>query len=108
MATDESGSNTQRSVTVSVHFLGYAQDLVGIRDINLNLNGIVNLKDVLKTLAEKIGSKFHETVYNPATDTLSEKTTIIINGRHYTALDGLETPIKSGDDISFFPPLGGG
>ncbi len=104
----EDRTKKEGKITINVHFLGFSQDNVGVRDISVSLEGIVNLKDLLKELAEKIGPKFHEHVYNPNLDTLSDKNTIIINGRHYTTLDGLETPLKSGDEISFFPPVGGG
>ncbi|NVM52078.1 MAG: MoaD/ThiS family protein [Candidatus Helarchaeota archaeon] len=107
MATNDK-SKKEGKVTVNVHFLGFSQDNVGVRDITISLEGLINLKDLLKELATKIGPKFHENVFDPHSGKLSDKNTIIINGRHYSALDGLETPLKSGDEISFFPPLGGG
>ena len=104
----EDRTKKEGKISVNVHFLGFSQDNVGVRDISISIEGLVNLKDLLKELAKRIGPKFHEYVYDPNSDTLSDKNTIIINGRHYSALDGLETPLKSGDEISFFPPLGGG
>jgi molybdopterin converting factor small subunit len=33
---------------------------------------------------------------------------ILINGREYTQLNGLETVINEGDTIAFLPPIAGG
>ena len=108
LSSEKESKTTQGKITIKVHFLGFSQDNIGVCDLSVNLEGLVSLKDLLKELAEKIGPKFHEFVYNPKLDILSEKNTILVNGRHFTALDGLETPLKTGDEISFFPPLGGG
>ncbi len=34
--------------------------------------------------------------------------TVLVNGRHIQYLQGLETPLKPGDVVSMFPPIGGG
>lgn len=108
VTTEDIENNEQKITTVNVHFLGFSQDLVGIRNLSISFTGLASLKDLLKKLAGKLGKKFREHVYNPDSDTLFEDNTILINGRHYSAIDGLESPLKSGDDVSFFPPLGGG
>ena len=95
-------------ISIRVNFLGPSQDDVGKKKLTVALNTLSNLKDLLNELANTLGSKFHENVFDPASNMLNENVAIIINGQHYTALDGLETPLKSGDEISFFPPLGGG
>ncbi|MHA1129200.1 MAG: MoaD family protein [Candidatus Helarchaeota archaeon] len=96
------------TISVQVNFLGYSQDDVGAHKLKVELDPMSNLQTLLKTLAAQLGAKFRKYIYDPTTNVLNENITMIINGRHFTALDGLETPLKSGDDISIFPPLGGG
>jgi len=95
-------------LSFKVHFLGASQNDVGIREISLSLEGLSNLKDLLKELSKKIGPKFNTYIFDPSTGKMNKNITIIINGRHYTTLDGLETVLRNGDEISFFPPIGGG
>jgi molybdopterin synthase sulfur carrier subunit len=33
---------------------------------------------------------------------------LLINGRSIRFLDGLNTPVREGDDLALFPPVGGG
>ncbi len=34
--------------------------------------------------------------------------TVLVNGRHMQYLQGLETPLRPSDQLSMFPPIGGG
>jgi molybdopterin synthase sulfur carrier subunit len=96
------------SISVNVNFLGPSQDDVGKGKMVIGLDYNSTLKDLLKKLANKIGPKFKDFVFDPSSNILNENVAIIVNGRHITALDGLETPMSSGDEVSIFPPLGGG
>ncbi len=101
----------QSTITVQVNFLGPVQDQVGTRKMKVaDLPSVCSLMDLLKNLAKKLGSKFQKTILNEnnTENLVNENITIIINGRHYTHIDGLETPLKSGDEISFLNPLAGG
>jgi MoaD family protein len=95
-------------LSFKIHFLGASQTDVGIREISISLEGLSNLKDLLKELSKKIGPKFNTHIFDPTVGTVNKTVTIIVNGRHYTTLDGLETILRNGDEISFFPPIGGG
>ena len=108
LKADQKLTEILENITVKVNFLGATSGDVGIHDISLTLRSLSNLKDLLKKLAEKLGMKFQQNIFDPKSDILNKKITIIVNGRHYTTLDGLETRLKNDDEISFFPPLGGG
>ncbi len=88
--------------------MGSSQDDVQKKKLTVLLDIPSSLKDLLLALSKQLGPKFHQNVYNPSSNELNKNVAIIINGQHYTALDGLETILKSGDEISFFPPIGGG
>ena len=108
LAIDET-KNSGKKISITVNFLGPSQDDVKKRNMVIGLAGLKNsLKAVLENLADQIGQKFHENIFDPTSQILNDNVAILVNGRHYTALDGLETPLKSGDEINIFPPLGGG
>ena len=105
----EETKNSEKKISITVNFLGPSQDDVKKRNMVIGLASLKNsLKAVLENLADQIGQKFHENIFDPTSQILNDNVAILVNGRHYTALDGLETPLKSGDEISIFPPLGGG
>ncbi|MHA1648715.1 MAG: MoaD family protein [Candidatus Helarchaeota archaeon] len=109
MTSEQEVKKSPDILTINVNFLGPSQDEVGKRKLNVSLTkSNNNLKELLIKLADQIGTKFKENVFDPTSNKLHEDVTIIVNGRHFTSLDGLETILKSGDDVSIFPPLGGG
>ena len=108
MTTEQKVKSESETTSINVHFLAATQIDLGIRNTTAHLKGISNLKDLLVNLANTLGSKFHKYIFNPNSNELNENITILVNGRHFTTLDGLETPLKTGDEVSFFPPIGGG
>jgi len=108
LTTEEELKEEPETITINVHFLGATQRDIEKRNLTINLENLSNLKDLLIKLANKIGDKFQKYVFNPNSNELNENIAILVNGRHFTTLDGLETPLKTGDDVSFFPPIGGG
>jgi MoaD family protein len=108
LITDHQSKPESQTTSINVHFLGATQIDLGIRNTTAHLKHISNLKDLLVNLATNLGSKFHKYVFDPNSNELNDNITILVNGRHFTTLDGLETPLKTGDEVSFFPPIGGG
>jgi len=62
------------------------------------------LNGLLKELSRRYGDKFKKQIFDPQTGGVKFYR-IVINGRH--CLD-LETPLKNGDQIDFYPALAGG
>lgn len=108
MTTEHKLKEESETININVHFLGASQHDIGIRHLTTDLETLSNLKDLLLNLANKLGAKFQKYIFDPNSNELNENIAILVNGRHFTTLDGLETPLKTGDDVSFFPPIGGG
>jgi len=64
------------------------------------------LKDVLKTLKEKDKGGLERFVNNDLS--LVDCSVILVNGRNMLSLDGLETQIQEGDELTFMVPVAGG
>lgn len=85
------------------------RDIVGERSIDLVEGEIITVADLLYRLSDEIGEQFTAMVFDPQTAGLSQRVSILVNGRHTSHLpDKLDTKLKDGDEVAIFPPLAGG
>lgn len=87
---------------IEVMFFGRLRDLAGVSKEMVATNNEAKLLELVANLAEKHGTKFAEEV--AATRGLR----ILVNGREYQALAGMETQLKNGDSVVLLPPIEGG
>ena len=67
------------------------------------------LREVLDELSRRFGAEFADSVYDYQKGEAAGHVLLMLNGRNYLSMpEGLETPLKEGDEISLFPPLAGG
>ncbi len=71
-----------------------------------SLEGEESLRSLLNRLSGRF-STFSESVFDPATQSLSSEVTILIND-HVNLSQGMETKLKDGDRVLFLPILAGG
>lgn len=82
------------------------RDLLGVSAIDLALPGPVDVRYVLDQLVEAypaLAGKLWDAAGN-----WSGFVTVLLNGRSVEYLQGLETAVRDDDNISLFPPVGGG
>ena len=82
------------------------RDLLGVSVINLVLPGPTDIRTVLDRLVEDyplLAGKLWD-----AEGHWSGFVTVLRNGRSVEYLQGLATPVQEDDQISLFPPVGGG
>ena len=82
------------------------RDLIGTNEIEINVDGGTTVRQLLQELAERyptLGKK----LWN-ADGSLTGFVRVLINGRLLEYLDGLDTVVKEDDEVSLFPPVGGG
>ena len=63
--------------------------------------------DVIRKMALK-HQGFGEMVFDADTDQISGYVAIVLNDRLLESLNGLDTPVRSGDVIKLFPVIAGG
>ncbi len=99
---------------VKIKFFTLLKLYLGLDEIEINLEKETTLLEILKRVIEKIGEEkgkiFKEKIFeNPQSlDRLKEGVMILVNGKNVLDLEGLETIVKPGDQVSIFPPGGGG
>jgi MoaD family protein len=94
---------------VTVNYLGSIKQTLGLKQSEqVELKDNASLVDLLSMLAEKHGSPFKNSVYEPKDTDLKPYYILSVNGALLNQLNGLETPLKDGDHLIFMPVVTGG
>ena len=64
------------------------------------------LAELLESLARTYGGGFRGAVFDGAA--LSAAVMVLVNGHNVRFTGGLDTPLGDDDEVSLFPPVGGG
>jgi len=96
---------------ITVKLFSNFQEVAGV-----NQTDVATAKDVkslLERLVEKFGSKLAEQLYEPKTSRLRDSVIILVNGHSIKMLNGVNTPLGSGDVVTtdvvaIFQSVGGG
>ena len=82
------------------------RDLVGGSVIEVDVPQVTDVRHVLQQAAAaypQLGAKLWD-----EDGRLNRSINVLVNGRSIQFLAGLETPVQSDDNLSLFPPVGGG
>jgi molybdopterin synthase sulfur carrier subunit len=88
---------------IELRFFANFREAVGQKTLRREFEDGQRAGDVLRTLSEEFTEMdlFEE-------GELREYLTILRNGTDITHLEGLETALEDGDELSVFPPVAGG
>ena len=79
---------------------------LGISEIEM---ADTTLKNMLDILSNRFGEAITDLIYDSRTKRVRGDIRILLNGRHLGHLPKrLDTELKEGDEIAFFPPVAGG
>ncbi len=89
---------------VRLRLWGVFQELVGERELEVNLPERAKVGDLLNELVKRHGSKFEEALFEPGSREIRPYVKLLLNGH------GTEPKAKlsEGDVVAIFPPVGGG
>lgn len=73
----------------------------------VKLNEAASVKDLLTELTRSYGKMFSETILGKDGRPLPY-VKLLVNGRDIDFLNGIETKLEDRDEVSLFPPVGGG
>ncbi len=91
---------------VKIRFFTLLRLYLGIRETDIDIGHNAKLKDVLDKCEHVIGRTFMHKLLDSGS--LMSSSIVLVNGKNVHHLQGLDTIIKDGDEISLFPPGGGG
>ncbi len=78
---------------------------IGLTEIHYS--NVNTLDDIINQFMNEYGKRLRKSFVNPS-GMLESHVVILVNGRNYLFLDGLNTKLKDGDQIVISPPLIGG
>ena len=90
---------------IKIKLLKPFSDAVGKSELEVDFNGIT-LKDLIKILVDRY-PKLKQSFYTK-TDELTDYLVMFVNDKPISALDGVNTELKNGDELLFFIPVSGG
>jgi len=82
-------------------------DILGFKS-NEIFTSAQTVEEVVDFLAQRYNSSFKEYLIDQQSNLLRNSFRILINGTDIEFRDKLKTSIFDGDEITFFPPVGGG
>jgi sulfur-carrier protein len=84
------------------------KDVIGQRLTEIDLPQGSTVADFLTYMRERWGDKLSTLLFDPARDTVLPYVRIMVNGQTIHYLEGMETPLKEGDEVLILPPVSGG
>ena len=90
---------------LKIKFLKPFSDAVGKSELELDFDG-ATLEDMLKVLVNRYPRLKKE--FYTKTDELTDYMCMFVNDKPISALNGINTELKNGDELLFFIPVSGG
>ena len=87
---------------IELLLFGRFREIAGTTEQLISVKEGACLSDLMQQLAERYGADFGTELDR------SRWLRILVNGREYTVLDGMETSLKPKDKVVIMPPIAGG
>ena len=91
---------------VKIKFYSLIRMFLGINEVKIE-TASVSIYELILKVEKQIGKKILDQLINSEMEILPG-TMILINGRNIVHLEGINSIVQNGDEISIFPPGGGG
>jgi molybdopterin synthase sulfur carrier subunit len=99
--------NLKYMINTKIIFLSVLMDITGNEETMISIDENSTIMDLLNKLINLFGNEFENTIFEKSE--LQNKYIIIgINGKDVRSLNGLNTIIQNGDEISIMPAIAGG
>ena len=93
---------------VFIKFYSDIRGLVGTDSINMEIEEGETINNLISHLCKKFSEPFSKVIYEPKTNKLNKAVIITKNHINITLLEGLDTKILDGDEITLFAAVSGG
>ena len=93
---------------VKVHYLGLVKSLTKTGQDEFGLKEASPLSELLYDVAEKYGKPFTQEIYDPQQKEMKPTFVTMVNGVLMDQLQGVNTPLKNGDNVIIMSLMTGG
>jgi MoaD family protein len=93
---------------IKVHYLSLVKSFTKTSQEEFNVKEAATLSEVLQDVAEKYGKPFTQEVYDPQHKEMKSTFVAMVNGVLMDQLQGVNTPLKDGDNIIIMSLMTGG
>ena len=93
---------------VKAQYVSLVKSITNTNEEEFNLKDGTLLSDLLNKVASKYGRPFINEVYEPGQRELKTNFVVMINGVLMGQLQGVDTPLKDGDKVTFMSLMTGG
>lgn len=94
-------------MNITVRFIGSLKASVGKRRFMLEFDRTVSLREVVTRIIEE-QPKLKQALIDPELNDPRTNVLILVNGKEIGVLEGLETELKDGDELTLIPVVHGG
>jgi len=95
------------NIKVKVKFFTTLREIVGKKEDQIELSRSVTVGALLRQVSKTYGKEFQDYVFDELGNVRGHLH-FLVNGKSITALQGLKTRLREGDQVAILPPVGGG
>ena len=100
--------NLSNVMKVTLHTILGLKQIIGQRLTEIDLPQGSTVDDFLTYLKVRWGDKLSIYLLDPDSGAVLPYVRIMVNGQTIQFLEGMETPLKEGDEVLILPPVSGG
>jgi molybdopterin synthase sulfur carrier subunit len=95
-------------IKITLHTILGLKEVTGQRLTEIDLPHGSTVEDFLAYMAERWGDQLSARLFEPEGGAVLPYVRIMVNGQTIQHLEGMETPLKEGDEVLILPPVSGG
>ena len=93
---------------VTLHTILGIKDVIGQRLTEIEIPTGSTVGDFLRYIKKRWGDELAARLFHPDSVEVLPYVRIMVNGQTIEFLEGMETPLKEGDEVLILPPASGG
>ena len=95
-------------IKITLHTILELKQVIGQRLTEIDLPDGSTMEDFLTYMKERWGDQLSGRLFDPDSGAVLPYVRIMVNGQTIQFLEGIETPLKGGDEVLILPPVSGG